>query len=213
MRRCPSERVPSVTETSAVPTPAASVRYHVHQKITPFQNTYRIMLDAGGEPGQLIAFAKQKRMAFKESFTLYGDEGASRPVLTITADRRIDVRSAMTVRDPAGEVVGTLRKRGAASLLRSTWELEQPGLPVVVVEERSLGVAVLRRVWDLVPVAGSVPVPWVFHFDGRTPTGEVVLTHTRLWGVRDRYVLEVSPPYDQRLAIALAICLDALQSR
>ena len=32
-------------------------------------------------------------------------------------------------------------------------------------------------------------------------------------GRRDRYVLEVSPPYDQRLAVALAICQDALQSR
>ena len=192
---------------------SAPARFHLAQKISPMQNVYRVHADVAGEPGPLIAFAKQKRLAFKEQFTLYRDEAATEPVLTITADRRLDVRSAMTVRDPSGSVVGTLRKRGAASLLRSTWELEQPGLPVVVVEERSLGVAVLRRVWDLVPVAGSVPVPWVFHFDGRTPTGEVVLTHTRLWGVRDRYVLEVSPPYDQRLAIALAICLDALQSR
>ena len=192
---------------------SAPARFHVAQKISPLQNVYRVHADVAGEPGPLIAFAKQKRLAFKEQFTLYRDEAATEPVLTITADRRLDVRSAMTVREPSGAVVGTLRKRGAASLLRSTWELEQPGLPVVVVEERSVAVAVLRRVWDLVPVAGSVPVPWVFHFDGRTPTGEVVLTHTRLWGLRDRYVLEVSPPYDQRLAIALAICLDALQSR
>lgn len=155
----------------------------------------------------------QKRLALKEQITVFRDESAREPVLTITADRRLDLRSAMTVRVPSGEVLGTLRKRGAASLLRSTWELEQPGLPVVVVAERSVAVAVLRRVWDQVPLAGSVPVPWVFHFDGRTPDDEVVLTHTRLWGIRDRYVLEVSPPYDQRLAIAMAICLDALQGR
>lgn len=177
------------------------------------QNVYRVHADAAGEPGPLIAFAKQKRLAFKEHFTLYRDESARQPVLTIAADRRIDVRSAMTVRDPSGAVVGTLRKRGAASLLRSTWELEQRGLPVVVVQERSLAVAVLRRLWGMVPFVGDVPVPWVFHFDGRTPAGEVLLTHTRRWGLRDRYVLEVAPPYDQRLAIALAICLDALQSR
>ena len=203
-----------VTVPSPTPAPAgAPARFHVAQKITPFQNVYRVLADADGEPGPLIAFAKQKRMAFKEQFTLYGDESATRPVLTITADRRIDVRSAMTVREPSGAVVGTLRKRGAASLLRSTWEMEQPGLPVVVVEERSLAVALLRRLWDLVPFVGSVPVPWVFHFDGRAPGGDVVLTHTRRWGLQDRYVLEVSPPYDPRLGIALAICLDALQSR
>jgi uncharacterized protein YxjI len=41
-----------------------------------------------------------------------------------------------------------------------------------------------------------------------------VLTHTRLWGIRDRYVLDVQDPaLDARLAIALAICLDAMQKR
>ena len=196
------------------PAPAGPRRYHVHQKITPFQNQYRVTTDAAGEPGALIAFAKQKRMAFKESFTLYGDEAGSRPVLTIAADRRIDIRSAMTVRDPAGALVGSLRKRGAASLFRSTWELEQPGLPVVVVQERSMAIALLRRLWDFIPFANNVPVPWVFHFDGTDPSGTTVLTHTRRWGLRDRYVLEVlDPALDDRLAIALAICLDALQKR
>lgn len=195
--------------------PAPAARFHVRQKITPFQNTYRVFGDASGEPGPLIAFAKQKRMAFKESFTVYSDEQATRPVLTIKADRRIDVRSAMTVADPAtGQPIGMLRKKGAASLLRSTWELEQPGRPVVVVQERSMAVAVLRRLWGLLPYVGEVPVPWVFHFDGTATTGEPVLTHTRLWGLRDRYVLELrDPSLDARLAIALAICLDAMQKR
>ena len=44
--------------------------------------------------------------------------------------------------------------------------------------------------------------------------GERVFRHERRWGVRDHYVLEVRPDrLDPRLAIALAICLDALQSR
>jgi uncharacterized protein YxjI len=195
-------------------TPAAPTRFHVHQKITPFQNTYRVMADQGGQPGQLIAYAKQKRMAFKEQFTLYGDESASRPVLTIAADRRIDIRSAMTVRDPAGVAVGQLRKKGAASLLRSTWELDQPGLPPIVVQERSMPIALLRRFWTALPWIGDIPIPWVFHFDGTEPSGRTVLTHTRQWGFRDRYVLEVmDPALDGRLAIALAICLDAMQKR
>ena len=193
----------------------APARFHVRQKITPFQNTYRISTDDGaGEPGALVAFAKQKRLAFKESFTLYRDESATTPVLTIAADRRLDVRSVMTVRDPSGTTVGQLRKKGRASLLRSTWELEQQGLPLVLVQERSLAVALLRRLWGLVPYVGDVPLPWVFHFDGTTPDGRTVLTHTRRWGIRDRYVLEVlDPVLDPRLAIALAVCLDAMQKR
>lgn len=77
-----------------------------------------------------------------------------------------------------------------------------------------MAVAVLRRLWGLLPYVGEVPVPWVFHFDGTATTGEPVLTHTRLWGLRDRYVLELrDPALDPRLAIALAICLDAMQKR
>ena len=195
---------------------APPARFHVRPKITPMQNTYRVFVDDGtGEPGALVAFAKQKRMAFKESFTLYADERASRPVLTIKANRKLDISSTMTVADPStGRPLGQLRKRAGASIVRSTWELDEPGHPVVVVQERSMAIAVLRRVWDLIPFLNSIPVPWVFHFDGATTSGEPVLTHTRLWGIRDRYVLEVSDPTrDARLAIALAICLDAMQGR
>lgn len=204
----------TLPDAAPPPAPAGTSRFHVHQKITPFQNTYRVFADASGQPGPLIAFAKQKRMAFKEQFTLYGDETGSRPVLSIAADRRIDIRSTMTVRDSAGSVVGHLRKQGAASLLRSTWQLEQPGLPPVVVQERSVAIALLRRLFELLPYLGDLPVPWVFHFDGTDPSGRTVLTHTRLWGLRDRYVLEVhDDALDGRLAIALAICLDAMQKR
>jgi uncharacterized protein YxjI len=204
-----------VTSAEPVPTPSsARVRFHVQQRVTPFQNSYRVLADDAGSPGALIAFAQQKRLAFKEQFTLFRDERRSEPVLTVVADRRIDIRSTMTVRDPSGAVVGTLRKRGAASLLRSTWEAEQPGRAPVVVSERSLAIAVLRRVWGLVPFVGDVPLPFVFHFDGVDATGEKVLAHERRWGLRDRYVLEVRPDrLDPRLAIALAVCLDAMQHR
>lgn len=195
--------------------PAATTRFHVQQKISPFQNIYRVFNDVGGEPGLLIAFAKQKRMAFKEQFTLYSDEAATSPVLTIAADRRIDIRSTMTVREPSGDALGQLRKRGAASLVRSTWEIDQPGRPLIVVQERSMAIALLRRLWGMVPWLGDLPVPWVFHFDGSTAQGgPVVLMHTRRWGLRDRYVLDVQPSaVEPRLAIALAICLDAMQKR
>ena len=83
----------------------------------------------------------------------------------------------------------------------------------VVVTERNLAIALLRRFWGLVPYLGDVPLPWVFHFDGTSSDGARVLTHTRRWGIRDRYVLDVEPPLDSRLAIAMAICLDAMQKR
>ncbi len=199
-------------------TPASTItgdRFHVRQKVTPFQNVYRVHADVAGEPGELVAFAKQKRMTFRESFTLYADERAAQPILGIQADRRIDINSVMRVTDLAtGTVVGLLRKKGGRSLYRSTWEIAQPGMPVVTVQERSAVVAILRRVWGVIPYTEYLPIPWVFHFDGTSEAGTPVLSHSRRWGIRDRYVLEIAAPaLDRRLAIALAICLDAMQHR
>ena len=195
------------------PVAAAPQRFHIHQKITPFQNVYRVFSDANGQPGPLIACVKQKRMALREAFTVYRDEAATVPVMGIKADRKLDISSTMSVTDTNGQLIGKLRKKGAASILRSTWELEQEGLPIVTVTERSMLVAILRRFWSQIPYIGDLWIPWVFHFDGKI--GErTVLTHTRHWGIRDHYVLEtMAPELDSRLAIALAIMLDAMQHR
>ena len=58
-------------------------------------------------------------------------------------------------------------------------------------------------------------MPFVFHFDFvDTATGAPVLTSERVWAVRDRYDVTVPDPrVDFRLAAAMAVALDALQSR
>jgi uncharacterized protein YxjI len=204
----------TLPEQQPADAPAGPRRLHVHQKITPFQNVYRVFTDQAGEPGPLVAMVKQKRMALREQFTVFSDEAATQPVMAIKADRRIDIRSTMSVTDAqTGALIGQLRKKGASSLLRSTWEVEQPGLPVFTVTERSVAIALLRRFWGLIPYLGGVWVPWVFHFDG-TYNDQKLLTHSRRWGIRDRYVLDLLvPELDWRLAVALAIVLDAMQKR
>jgi len=206
---------PASTASPALPVPSGvAPRLHILQKITPFQNVYRVFWDAHGDPGQMVAFVKQKRMALKEAFTVFADESATQPVISIKADRRIDIRSAMTVTDAqTNQVVGTVKKLGAASLLRSTWEMEQPGLPTVTITERSMAIALLRRFWGLIPYANNIPVPWVFHFDA-VAGGAPIFTHTRIWGWRDRYVMEIQDQrLDVKMAIAIGILMDAMQHR
>lgn len=190
-------------------------RLHIQQKLTFVQNQYRVLHDVNGEPGGLMAYAKQKRFTFREKFTLYSDEAMHLPLLEIEADRGFDIRSVLVVTDVAtGHVVGRIRKKGAVSLLVSTWELEQPGMPLVEVRERNILVAILRRFVGLLPYANSVPIPWVFHFDGVAADGTKVLSHTRRWGFRDRYVMDLHvEALDIRLAVALGVALDAMQKR
>ena len=189
-------------------------RFAVTQKITLAVNRYDIRaVAADGTPGALLATAQQKRLAFKEQVTFYADEARSVPVFSFKARKRIDLGSGYDVVDAAGAPVGSFRKDFGKSLLRSTWHLEGAGLTATG-SERNATVAVLRRVWGLVPVVGEIPVPFVFHFDFVDPAGQVVLSSVRRRSVRDRYDVTVpGARVDGRLAAAMAVALDALQDR
>lgn len=189
-------------------------RFAVTQKVTLSVNRYDIQaLGADGNPGALLATAQQKRLAFKEQVTFYTDESRTVPVFSFRARKRLDLGSGYDVVDAEGAPIGFFRKDFGRSLLRSTWHLEGAGLQSTG-RERSAAVAVVRRVWDLVPVVGVVPMPFVVHFDFVDAHDRPVLTSKRLISVRDRY--EVTVPgglIDGRLAAAMAVALDALQGR
>ena len=89
-----------------------------------------------------------------------------------------------------------------------------PGLEAVG-KERRLFIAVLRRIWDVIPYIGDVWVPFVFHFDFvDTSTGQTVMVSERKKSIRDRYLVTVPDPrLDFRVAASMAVALDALQSR
>lgn len=194
-------------------TPAS--RFYVRQKITLMVNRYEVRAaEPDGGEGRLLAVAQQKRMAFKEQVTFYADESRTRPVFSFKARQGLDVHAEHDVFDEHGQPLGYFRKDFGASLLRSTWHLSAPGLEAVG-RERRPAIAILRRVWDVVPVVGDVWVPFVFHFDFvDTASGAPVMTSERQKTVRDRYTVSVfDPRLDQRVAASMAVALDALQSR
>ncbi|MEX5718053.1 hypothetical protein [Geodermatophilus maliterrae] len=190
-------------------------RFAVRQRITVMVNRYEVWEVApdGSERG-LLAMAQQKRLKLKEEVVFTADEARTRPVFSFRARQRLDVHAEHDVFDEQGRVLGTFSKRFGASLLRSTWELEAPGLTAVGRERRPF-IAILRRVWTLIPYLGDVWVPFVFHFDFvDTATGAPVLVVERRKSIRDRYDVSVPDPrLDFRVAASMAVALDALQSR
>ena len=178
----------------------------IKQKITFMVNRYEVWsADAAGNPSGLIAFAQQKRMAMREQVTLYRDESKSAVLAAFKARSVLDLRGTYDVTDSSGPPIGTFRKDFAQSLLRSTWHVDQPGLPTATGQERNMFVALLRRFSDI----SFLP----YHFDfvsGGTP----VFSVDKQWGITDKYVVRISnPQLDRRLVIAMAVALDALQSR
>ncbi|HET8640699.1 MAG TPA: hypothetical protein VFM37_02110 [Pseudonocardiaceae bacterium] len=183
-------------------------RLIVRQKLTMMQNRYVVHMAGpdGQSDGPVVGFAEQKRLALKEQVTIYTDETRQRVLAGFKARRVIDLSSEYDVLDHNGTPIGMFRKDFGASLMRSTWHLEQPGLPPIVGQERSSWVAVLRRFIE--------SLSWLpYHFDF-TINGHPGFSVDKQWGLRDHYVVDIPDPnLDRRLVIAMAVALDALQSR
>jgi uncharacterized protein YxjI len=192
----------------------AQQRLLVRQRVRLMVNQYEVhMENPDGSEGELVAFAQQKRMAFKEQVTVYTDDSKQYALFGFKARKRIDLASAYDVTDPQGQAIGLFRKDFKASLLASTWHLDQPGLGVTTGSERSKAVAILRRVWDFIPYVDNLPFAWPYHFDF-TANGQVTFSVDKKFGLRDRYVIDIKDPrLDRRLVIAQAVALDALQHR
>ena len=182
----------------------ATQRFTLRQKLTMMVNRYELRaLGDDGVEGPLIAMAQQKRMAFKEEVTFRRD---GVPWFRFKARRVMDLGATYDVTSMDGQPIGLFRKDFGKSLLRSTWHMEQAGALDATGQERSLAIAILRRVQD------TIPLP--FHFDFTGADGHPVMSLTRKMALRDKYLLEVHDPVlDRRLAIAMAVALDALQSR
>ncbi|MGY1703745.1 hypothetical protein ACI79C_04160 [Geodermatophilus sp. SYSU D00697] len=200
---------------SPPPAPHVVPAFFVTQRVTLMVNRYEVVAaNPDGSEAYTLAFAEQKRMKLKEEVVFYSDASKSRRLFSFKARQRLDVHAEHDVLDEHGAVLGSFGKRFGASLLRSTWELSAPGITAVGRERRPV-IAILRRIWELVPYLGDVWIPFVFHFDFvDTTTGATVLVSERQKSIRDRYTVTVPDPrLDFRVAAAMAVALDALQSR
>ncbi|GHH78249.1 hypothetical protein [Promicromonospora soli] len=184
----------------------AQTQLIVRQRIRMLVNQYEVRgAQPDGSEGDLYAFAQQKRMAFREQVTLYTDETKQEAVLGFKARQVMDLGATYDVVDAGGTPIGSFRKDFAKSLLRSTWLVDQPDLGTVTGSERSMAVAVIRRLID---------VAWLpYHFDF-TIDGRPAFTVEKKFGLRDRYIVNIQDPaLDRRLVATMAIALDALQAR
>ena len=191
-------------------------RFHVRQKLTLMVNRYQVLAaNPDGTEGPLLAFAEQKRMKLKEEVHFFADESKNRPVFSFKARQRLDMRAEHDVFDASGAPLGYFRKDFGASLLRSTWHLSTPNGVDATGRERRLSIAILRRIWSYIPFLGDLWIPFVFHFDfADNAQGRPVMTSERRTSISDRYRITVPDPrLDFRVAAAMAVALDALQSR
>jgi uncharacterized protein YxjI len=154
-------------------------------------------------------------MAIKEDIRFFADENEARELWRIKARSLMEFGGRYDVTTPEGERIGVLGKVFGKSLFRSTWSIMDANeQELAIAKERSVPIAILRRVIDAVPYGDFIPIPFHFTIDaGERHIGDL----NRRFGVRDTYDLDVSGDVertiDRRLAVSLGIALDALQSR
>lgn len=193
----------------------------LRQKWTMVINRYVFSLpDQNGDEGQPFAFVEQKRFKFKEDIRFFADESKSTQLLGIKARQRFDPAARYDITGPQGEKIGEIQKAFAKSLLRSTYLLfDAKGEQVAEATERSLGVALFRRVVGYIPFieafADWLPIPYHFVFKRGD---EILVNHTRkAWKFNDHYTIDCTGDpqrtLDRRLVLAAAVGMDALQAR
>ena len=186
----------------------------VRQKVTAFVNRYLVIASTpDGRDGELAAFVEQKRIALREEVTFFADEQKTQPLFRFKARKVVDLGATYDVMAADGSPIGTFRKDFRGSLLRSKWHLEQsrPDAAITAVgQERSAVFALIRRAWSIFE---DIPLPIKYHFDfveGDQP----VMSVDKVTLFLDTYRVDIPDPrLDRRLAIAMAVALDALQGR
>jgi uncharacterized protein YxjI len=204
--------------------PAVDVNAHdrfvLRQRFQLVINQYEFSVPNEGGDGEPFCFVEQKRFKFKEDIRFFADESKQQELLRILARQRFDPRARYDVTTPDGEKVGEIQKAFTKSLLRSTYVLyDREGQEVAQARERSVLVALFRRVVGFIPYLGGfadfLPIPYDFEFfRGERELGE---HRRRRWSWRDIYDLDFSPDtersLDRRLILAIAVGMDALQAR
>ena len=199
--------------------PFAFDRFFVEQLFRPIVNLYQVTPLAAGETpaGSPIAYVRQKRMAIKEDIRFFADEEETEEVFRIKARRMLEIGGNYDVTTPDGQRIGVLQKVFGRSLFRSTWRiLDEQETVLATGQERSLFLAIARRLIDYVPyVGGYIPIP--YNFELNDPEGKRIGGMDRKFQIRDKYLLDLSDDHDRRvdrrLAVALAVGLDTLQNR
>lgn len=195
----------------------------VEQKITAFVNRYNIFaVQADGTKGQMLAQAQQKRIAFKEKVTFYADDSRQTVAFTFRAEKVLDVHGKYFVEDAEGEALGGFKKKFGSSLLRSTWEVtNNDESQMYTVTESNAVLAVLRRFIGWIPFVGEILEIIIlffrYHFVFLDKNGNEKGKYAKTTLFRDHYRLdvdrEISETIDWRVLAAMAVGLDALQSR
>ena len=106
--------------------------------------------------GQELLYVKQKLLKLKEKIHVFSDSGQSRELYELGADRILDFSPRFTFRDTTGRVVGAVKRQGARSLFKASYEIFGPDdRPIARIEEENGWIKLLDALIGEIPILGA----------------------------------------------------------
>lgn len=113
----------------------------------------QIRITDGG--GQMLGYVKQKMFKLKEDIRVFTDDTQTNQIFGIRADRILDFSAKYNFTDRAGNLLGSIRRKGMRSIWKAHYEIydERENL-VMEIHEESAWVKVLDALVGEIPVVG-----------------------------------------------------------
>lgn len=164
--------------------------------------------DAAQRP---FAYVRKKLWAFKEDITVFNDDTMSRPLYRINADRVIDFRASYRLSDSTDRTLGVVRRKGARSLWRATYEVLVGDTHTFTVTEKSVLVRFLDLLIGEIPIVGLISGYFLnpAYILSREGGGEVVLMTKSRSLFESNFRIEKSGSLnpDEQVVVALALMM------
>ncbi len=196
-------------------------KFIIEQKLTALVNRYTVHdPDTGSDKGLLVAFAEQKRFTMREQVQFFKEESKQNPVFSVEAEKIMDIHGRFFIKDENNRQIGVIKKSFKSSLLRSTYELMDGNEKLVaLVQEKSKGLAIFRRLWEFIPYANDIPFIFKYHFSFINPESkEILALYTKTTRFRDHYELTIIDDslldkLGWKTLVAQGVMLDVMQGR
>jgi len=164
--------------------------------------------DASGRP---VGYVRKKFWAFKEDVTVFQDDTMSAPLYRINADRVIDFRASYSLSDSNGRRLGAVRRKGARSLWRATYEVLVGETHTFTVTEQSVLVRFLDLLIGEIPLNGLLTGYFLnpAYVLARAGGGDAVLMTKRRALLESNFKIEKTGQLseDEQLVVTLALMM------
>jgi uncharacterized protein YxjI len=106
--------------------------------------------------GNLLMYVKQKLFKLKEAINIFADEGQTRQIFAINADRVLDIGARYTITDSQGMLVGAIKQQGLRSLWKAHYDIFYRTMPtpVMTIKEENPWVKVMDALLGEIPILG-----------------------------------------------------------